>query len=270
MFTARGRMFWLKAYKVPETQRYGKGQAVVNLLNIKDDTVTNIIAVKDFKDYLFMVTKLGQVKKIKMEMFSKPRNSGVRIINLPLDNTDTVVDVKRISDKQEVMIFTRAGQGIRFNSNEVRDMGRSSYGVTGIKLDGKDEVVSMEIALDKSSTILTITEEGYGKRSLVDDYRLTGRACKGVINLSVTDKTGKVVSTLEVNDKDKFVVSTKKGVVIRTGVKDIRVMGRATQGVRVIKLHEGDKVVDIAKLAGEDDIEGDGEDQKGLGQFDKE
>ena len=269
LFTARGRMFWLKAYKVPETQRYWKGQAIVNLLNIKDDSITNVIAVKDFKDYLFMVTKLGQVKKIRMEMFSKPRNSGIRIINLPLDNTDTVVDVKRIRDKQEVMIFTKEGQGIRFNSEEVRDMGRASYGVTGIKLDGKDEVVSMEIASDKNSTILTVAELGYGKRSLVDDYRLTGRACKGVINLNVTDKTGKVVSTLEVNDKDKFVVSTKKGVVIRTGVKEIRVMGRATQGVRIIKLHDGDKVVDIAKLADENEVlEGDPENnQKGLSEF---
>ena len=270
LFTARGRMFWLKAYKVPETQRYGKGQAIVNLLNIKDDNITNVIAVKDFKDYLFMVTKKGQVKKIRMEMFSKPRNSGIRIINLPLDNTDTVVDVKRIKDKQEVMIFTKEGQGIRFNSNEVRDMGRSSYGVCGIKLNGKDEVMSMEIAIDSKATILTITEDGYGKRSLVNDYRLTGRACKGVINLNVTDKTGNVVSTLEVNDKDKFVVSTKKGVVIRTSVKDIRVMGRVTQGVRIIKLHDGDKVVDIAKLADEDEIlEGDPElNQKGLSEFD--
>jgi len=269
LFSARGRLFWLKAYKVPETQRYGKGQAIVNLLNIKDDTITNVIAVNDFKDYLFMVTKLGQVKKIRMEMFAKPRNAGVRIINLPLDNTDSVVDVKRISEKQEVMIFSRNGQGIRFNSSEVRDMGRASYGVCGIKLNGKDEVVSMEIADDPKSTILTIAEHGYGKRSLVGDYRLTGRACKGVINLNITEKTGKVVSTIEVNDKDKFVVSTKKGIVIRTGVKDIRIMGRATQGVRIIKLQDGDKVVDLAKLEGEDEIpEGDGEAQQGLSKFD--
>ena len=254
LFTARGRLFWLKAYKVPETQRYGKGQAIVNLLNIKDDFITNVIAVKDFKDYLFMVTKKGMVKKIRMEMFAKPRNSGVRIINLPLDNTDSVVDVKRIAEKQEIMIFTKDGQGIRFNFDEVRDMGRASYGVTGIKLDGKDEVVSMEITSNPKSTILTIAEHGYGKRSYVEDYRLTGRACKGVINLNATDKTGKIVSTIEVGDKDKFVVSTKKGVVIRTSVKDIRVMGRATQGVRVIKLQDGDRVVDIAKLAGDEEV----------------
>ncbi len=270
LFTARGRMFWLKAYKVPETQRYGKGQAIVNLLNIKDDTVTNVIAVKEFNGYLFIVTKKGQVKKIKLEMFSKPRNSGIRIINLPLDNSDSVVDVKRINDKQEVMIFSLGGQGIRFNSNEVREMGRASYGVCGIKLESKDEVVSMEIAADLKSTILTITEKGYGKRSMVEDYRLTGRAGKGVINLKITDKTGKVVSTIEVGNKDKFVVSTKKGIIIRTGVKDIRVMGRATQGVRIIKLQEGDRVVDIAKLEDEKDIpEGDGESQQGLSKFDE-
>ncbi|MDD5192595.1 MAG: DNA gyrase subunit A [Candidatus Nanoarchaeia archaeon] len=249
LFSARGRIFWLKAYQVPETQRYGKGQAIVNLLSMKDDMITSVIAVKDFKDYLFMVTKKGVVKKIKLEMFAKPRNAGVRIINLPLDNSDSVVDVRRVIQKQDVMLMTKKGLAIRFNSDEVREMGRASYGVTGIKLSANDEVVSMEIVpLDKKGTVLTITEKGYGKRSEMGDYRITGRACKGVINLKVTDKTGNVVSTISVIDRDNFVVSTKKGIVIRTDVKQIRVMGRATQGVRIIKLHEGDKVVDIAKL----------------------
>jgi DNA gyrase subunit A len=274
MFTGRGRLFWLKAYKVPETQRYGKGQAIVNLLNIKDDNISNVIAVKDFSDFLFMVTKKGQVKKIKLSMFAKPRNTGVRIINLPPDNSDIVIDVKRLRQKQEVMLMSKKGQAIRFNSDEVRDMGRSSYGVTGIKLDKNDEVVSLEVAESIKSTILTITEKGYGKRSLVDDYRLTGRAGKGVINLKIShDKTGDVVSTIEVDDKDRFVVSTKKGIVIKTNVKEIRVMGRATQGVRIIKLHEGDRVVDIAKLTKDEDIpEGDGEPdgQKGLSEFEKD
>ncbi|MDP3027586.1 MAG: DNA gyrase subunit A [Nanoarchaeota archaeon] len=255
LFTSRGRLFWLKAYKVPEAQRYGKGQAIINLLNVKDDSVTNVIAVKDFKDYLFMVTKKGQVKKIKMELFSKPRNAGVRIINLPLDNSDSVVDVTRITGNQEVMLMTKEGQAIKFNSDEVRDMGRASYGVTGIKLEKTDEVVSLEIVPeDKKGTILTITEKGYGKRSAIEDYRLTGRACKGVINLKVSEKTGNVVSTISVDDKDNFVVTTKKGIIIRTDVKQIRVMGRATQGVRIIKLQQGDRVGDIAKLAGDKDV----------------
>ena len=248
LFTARGRIFWLKAYKVPEVQRYGKGQALVNLLNIKDDTVTNVIAVKKFEDFLFMATKKGQVKKIKLELFSKPRNAGVRIINLPADNSDEVVGVKRIEKGRDVMLVSKKGQAIKFSSDDVRDMGRASYGVTGIKMDGEDKVVSLEIIKNPSSSILTITGKGYGKRSKVDDYRKTGRAGKGVINLKINDKTGDVVDTIDVNDGDKFVVSTKKGIVIKSSVKDIRVMGRATSGVRIIKLGADDRVSAIAKL----------------------
>ncbi len=248
LFTARGRIFWLKAYKVPEIQRYGKGQALVNLLNIKDDTVTNVIAVKKFEDFLFMATKKGQVKKIKLELFSKPRNAGVRIINLPADNSDEVVGVKRIEKGRDVMLVSKKGQAIKFSSDDVRDMGRASYGVTGIKMDGEDKVVSLEIIKNPSSSILTITGKGYGKRSKVDDYRKTGRAGKGVINLKINDKTGDVVDTINVGDKDKFVVSTKKGIVIKSSVKDIRVMGRATSGVRIIKLGVDDRVSAIAKL----------------------
>jgi len=248
LFTERGRLFWLKAYKVPEMQRYGKGQAVVNLLNIKDDRVTSVIAVNTFADYLFMATQKGQVKKIKLDLFAKPRSSGVRIINLPADNSDVVVDVKKVKEKQEVMLMSKKGQAIRFNADEVRNMGRGSYGVAGIRLGGGDKVVSMEIVGDKALSILTITEKGYGKRSKIDDYRITGRAGKGVINLKVGEKTGDVVSTIEAKDKDKFIVSTMKGIVIKTSVKDIRVMGRATSGVRIIKLGSGDKVVDIARL----------------------
>ena len=254
LFTERGRVFWLKAYKIPETQRYGKGQAVTNLLSIKEDKVTNLIAVKEFKDYLFMATKKGQVKKIKLELFSKPRNTGVRIINLPLDNSDSVIDVKKIVENQEVMLITKKGQAIRFNSNEVRYMGRASYGVTGIKLAINDEVVSTEIIEDTKSSILTITEKGYGKRSRIEDYRLTGRAGKGVINLKINEKTGDVVSSIDITDKDNFVVSTKKGIVIRTSIKGIRIMGRATSGVRIIKLGVGDRVGDMARLDREDEI----------------
>ena len=255
LFTARGKICWLKAYQVPEVQRYGKGQPVANLLSLKEDVVTSVISVNDFKDSLFMVTKKGMVKKIKMELFSKPRNAGVRIINLPLDNSDSVMDVRRAFQSQEVMLFTKKGQAIRFNSDEVRDMGRASYGVCGIKLKANDEVVGMEIVpFDKKGTVLTITEKGYGKRSNIEDYRVTGRACKGIINLKVSEKTGNVVSTISVNDSDNFVVSTKKGIVIRSPVKDMRVMGRATQGVRIIRLQEGDKVVDVAELMRENEI----------------
>lgn len=256
LFTKRGRMFWMKAYTAPETQRYGKGQAIINLLNIKDDVISSVMPVKEFLGYIFMVSEKGMVKKIRLDMFSKPRNTGIRIINLPSDNSDSVIDVKKIVDKQEVMMMTKKGQAIRFNSDEIRSMGRASYGVTGIKLDHNDSVVSMEIVpMEKSNdTILTVTEKGYGKRSEIDDYRLTGRAGKGVINLKVTEKTGNVVSTIAVTSKDTIVVTTKKGIVIRTSTKNLRVMGRATQGVRIINLKPGDGVVDIAKLEETDEI----------------
>ena len=264
LFTRRGRLMWLKAHKVPETQRYGKGQAIVNLLNIKDDEISSVMPVKDFKDYLFMVTKKGMVKKINLSMFAKPRNVGVRIINLPADNSDSVVDVKRIMDKQQVMLMSADGQAIRFNSDEVRNMGRASYGVAGIKLDKGDEVVSMEIVpMEKTkSNILTITEKGYGKRSEIDDYRLTGRAGKGVINLKVSEKTGKVIRTIELDEKDTIVVTTKKGMAIRTKAKAIRVMGRAAQGVRVINLKQGDRVGDVAKLVEVEDVSEIGENKE--------
>jgi len=248
LFSERGRLFWLKAYKVPETQRYGKGQALVNLLSIKDDKITNVMAVKEFEDYLFMATKKGMVKKIKLDLFAKPRSTGVRIINLPLDNSDSVVGVERIKEGIDAMLMTKKGQGIKFNSDDVRSMGRASYGVTGIKMDKGDEVVSLGVVREPTNAILTITDKGYGKRSAIEDYRKTNRAGKGVKNIKITEKTGDVVSTINVKDKDMFVVTTKNGIAIRTNVKDIRVMGRATSGVRIIKLQTGDRVSDIAKL----------------------
>jgi DNA gyrase subunit A len=258
LFTNKGRVYWLKAYQVPEASRYGKGQALVNLLQLKDDFVTSVIAVKKFEDSLFMATRKGQVKKISLENFSKPRASGVRAINLPLDNSDSLVNVKPIIKGQEVMLITAKGQAIRFNSDEVREMGRASYGVTGVKMGERDKVVSLEILPSKESkekpTILTITEKGYGKRSGIEDYRLTGRAGKGVINLKVTEKTGRVVTTSSVTSKDSIVATTAKGIVIRTNIKQIRVMGRATQGVRIMKLQHGDKVTDLVKLQKSEEV----------------
>lgn len=257
LFTERGRVFWLKAYQTPEAQRYGKGQALVNLLNIKDDFITNVISVKKFEDFLFMATKKGQVKKMNLELFAKPRSTGVRAINLPLDNSDGLVGVSRIKEGQEVMLMTAKGQAIRFNSDEVRSMGRSSYGVTGIKMKETDEVVSLQIVHKdkKDESIFTITNKGYGKRSLIEDYRLTGRAGKGVINLKVGEKIGNVVNTIPVMDRDQFIVTTTKGIAMKTPVKGVRVMGRATQGVRVIRLNVGDRVSDIAKIARDDEVE---------------
>jgi len=244
-FTSRGRVYWLKAYQIPEMRRYGKGKALVNLLRLKsDEKIASIMNVDKFENFLIFATKKGHVKKLPLSSLSKPRSTGVRVMNLPAD--DVLISVKPILEGQEVMLITAKGQAIRFNSKEVREMGKSAYGVTGIKLNAADEVVSLEVP--EKESILSITEKGYGKRSKVDDYRLTSRACKGVINLRVTEKTGKVVSTVPVQDKDSIIVTTAKGMVIRTNVKNIRVMGRATQGVRIVKLQHGDRVSDVVKI----------------------
>ncbi len=250
-FTSRGRAYWLKAYDVPASERQGKGKAIVNILNLRDDEkIANVMAVKDFtKDYLLFATTLGIVKKLPLEDLAKPRSSGVRVMSLPEDNSDPLINVRRVADNQEVLLITRNGQAIRFNSDDVRPMGRASYGVKGIELERKDTVVSLEsLPLDGKTTILTVTDKGFGKRSDLVDYRLISRGGKGVINLNTTDKTGEVIASLSVNDKDSVIATTNKGMVIRTSVKDIRVMGRATQGVHVVRLKDGDKVVDIIKV----------------------
>ncbi len=245
-FTTRGRVLWMKAYDIPAAERYSKGKAIVNMLNLKDEKITNVISVKSFNDFLFMATKKGQVKKISLSHFSKPRASGVRAINLPSDNSDSLIGVRIVKKGQEVLLATKKGQAIRFNSDDVREMGRASYGVTGIKLEKDDEVVSLE-TLD-TDAILTITSKGYGKRTAVKDYRKTARAGKGVINLRVSEKTGEVITTVAVDDKDSIIITTAKGIVIRTSLKNIRVMGRAAQGVRIVKLQQGDSVTDLVRM----------------------
>ena len=273
-FTNRGRVYWLKAHEIPETERYSKGKALINLISLKDELITKVISVKKFDDYLFMATKNGVVKKIELKYFSNPRATGVRAINLPPDNSDMLIGIEILKEGQEILLATKKGQAIRFNEKEVRSMGRASYGVTGIKLDkdtenrkfsvsktskGKqevsgDEVVSLEI-LDGKGTIMTVAQKGYGKRSDIEDYRKTGRAGKGVINLKATDKTGNVVKTVSVTDKDSVIITTAKGMIIRTPIKPLRVMGRATQGVRIVKIQEGDKVTDIIKVLEDEDVE---------------
>lgn len=245
-FTTRGRVLWLKAYDIPATERYSKGKAIINLLNLKDERITNVISVKDFDNFLFMATKKGQVKKISLKHFSKPRASGIKAINLPLDNSDELIGVELVKKSQEVSLATKKGQAIRFSSDGVREMGRASYGVTGIKLNKDDEVVSLEVL--NTDAILTITRKGYGKRTAVKDYRKTARAGKGVINLKVSGKTGDVVTTVTVNELDSIIITTAKGMVIRTSLKNIRVIGRATQGVRIVKLQQGDSVTDLIKV----------------------
>ncbi|MDP3881955.1 MAG: DNA gyrase subunit A [Nanoarchaeota archaeon] len=249
-FTSRGRVFWLKANDVPASERQSKGKALVNVLDLREETIANVMAITNFDSgYLMFATKKGQVKKLPLKDLAKPRSTGVRIMNLPVDNSDIIINVRRVIDRQEVLLITKKGQAIRFNSDEVRPMGRASYGVIGIDLAKNDEVVSIEsLPADGKTTILTATTKGFGKRTDLGEYRITGRGGKGVINLDVTDKTGEVISSLSVNDKDSVIVTTTKGMVIRVSMRDLRVMGRATQGVHIVRLKEGDKLADIVKV----------------------
>jgi DNA gyrase subunit A len=248
MFTSLGRLYWLKAYEIPEVARYGKGKPIINLLNIQDE-ITTVMPVKDFKGSLVMVTQKGIIKRVNMEMFSNPRKGGVNAINL---NGDRLIDVELIDGTEELILASKEGMAIRFRASEVREMGRNAYGVTGIKLD-KDDIV-MGVAIyqpqkDKNLSILTVTESGFGKRTPIADYRLTGRACKGVTNINTSDRNGKVVGIEMVNGNDSVIVTTAKGIVIRVSMRDIREMGRATQGVKIIKTSGGDdKVTSVAKV----------------------
>ncbi len=248
-FTSRGRVYWLKANDVPSAERQSKGRAIANLLNLREEKIANVMAITNFDSgYLMFATKLGQVKKLPTKDVSNPRSTGVRIMNLPLDGSDEIINVTRVEDNQEVLLVTKDGQAIRFNTDDVRPMGRASYGVIGIDLGKGDAVVSlMAIPKDLVTTVLTVTKDGYGKRSDLDEYRLTSRAGKGVINIK-TDKTGDVVASVSVNDKDSVILTTTQGIVIRISMKELRVMGRATQGVRIVKLKERDKVVDVVKV----------------------
>ncbi len=255
-FTSRGRLYWLKANDVPASERQSKGKAIVNLLNLRDEAIANVLSVSDFeKGYLMFVTKLGIVKKLPLKDVAKPRSTGVRVMNMPMDNSDTLISVMRVDDKQEVLITSKNGKAIRFNADEVRSMGRSSYGVRGIELNTKDVVVSLvPVEQNKHMSILSITENGYGKRSALDEYRLTGRGGKGVINIRTEDRNGDVIRSLPVTDDSSIIATTTKGMVVRISVDDLREMGRATQGVRIVKLKEGDKVADVVLVADEEVI----------------
>ncbi|MBM3230608.1 DNA gyrase subunit A [Candidatus Pacearchaeota archaeon] len=249
-FTSRGRVFWLKAHDVPASERQSKGKALANVLDIREEAISNVMAVQDFAlGYLMFATKRGMLKKLPLKDVSKPRNAGVRVINLPADGSDTVVNVKIVQDKQEVLLITKKGQAIRFNSDDVRSMGRASYGVIGVDLSKNDDVVALEsLPLKGTTTILTATMKGFGKRTELEEYRVTSRGGKGVITLEVTDRTGDVLTAFGVDGKDSIIATSAKGQTIRVGMKDIRVMGRATQGVRIVDLKDGDKLADVVKV----------------------
>lgn len=255
-FTNRGRVYWLKANEVPAGERQSKGRSLANVLMMKDEIIANVMPLKNFESgYLIFATKLGQVKKLPLKDLSKPRSTGVRIMNLPPDGSDVIINVERIEDKQEVLMITKKGQAIRFNSDEVRQMGRASYGVKGADLSSSDEVVALEaLPTDGKTTILTITTKGFGKRSELDEYRKTSRGAKGVITLKISDKTGPILTALSVDNKDSIIAMTTHGMTIRTTMKNLRVMGRATQGVHVVRLKDNDKLAAVVKVPSEENI----------------
>ncbi len=258
-FTGQGRAHWLKVHQIPAAGRLAKGVAIVNLLKLSPgESVTSSIPVKAFDDktFLVMANRKGLIKKVKLSAFSHPRERG--IIAIKLEKDDYLMGAGLTDGKKEIFLATRQGRAIRFKESLIRDMGRTARGVRGIKLGKKDEVVGMEI-IEPQANVFTLTSNGYGKRTVYSQYRLTGRSCKGVINIKVTSKNGPVIGVTTTTDDDELMVISESGMVVRCSAKDIRVMGRNTQGVRIIKLRGKDKVVSMAKVVAKEE---EGEEEK--------
>ncbi|MDC1325377.1 DNA gyrase subunit A [Ulvibacter sp.] len=267
-FTQKGKCFWMRVFEIPEGSKTAKGRAIQNLINIDpDDKVKAFICTQDLKDeeyinshYVIMATKNGQVKKTPLEQYSRPRTNGINAITIK-DN-DELLEAKLTTGDSQVMLALASGKAIRFEEGKTRPMGRNASGVRGITLAHKDDAVIGMIAVnDKESDILVVSENGYGKRSTLEDYRITNRGGKGVKTINVTEKTGNLVSIKVVLDVDDLMIINKSGIAIRMAVADLRVMGRATQGVRLIKVKEGDSIAAVAKVMHDDDdieeLEGD-------------
>ena len=260
-FTNKGKLHWLKVYKIPEGSRTSKGKAIVNLVNLDaHESIKAIVPVREFRDdqYVVMVTRKGIIKKTELSQFSNVRTNG--IIALSIDEGDELAAAKLTNGKQHVFLCSKSGMSIRFDEEDVRPMGRNARGVKGMDLDEGDIVVGVEALdpLDKTSTILTVTDHGYGKRTELDEYRIQSRGGKGIITMKTTDKTGLVAGTKSVTDKDDLMLITNKGQLIRTRIAEIREMGRNTQGVRLINVNEGESVVGMEHLAEKEEEEGDG------------
>jgi len=254
-FTDLGRAYWLKVHEIPDVGRAARGRSIVNLLaKDKDDKITAFVTVKEYSSdkFLVMATKNGTIKKTVLSAYANVRRGGINAINLVPG--DKLIAVKMTDGNNDLIIGTKNGMAIRFEETKVRDMGRTSTGVRGIKLSPGDEVVGF-IVVRSVSALLVVTDKGYGKRSSIEDYRVTNRGGKGIKTIKAGDKNGKLIALMEVNDKDELVIITTQGMVIRQGLKDIRIMGRNTQGVRVIRLKEDDSIADIAKVVFDDSVE---------------
>ena len=261
-FTQKGKCFWMRVYEIPEGSRISKGRAIQNLINIEqDDKVKAFICTKDLKDedyinqhYVIMATKKGQVKKTSLEKYSRPRINGINAITIR--EGDELLVAKLTNGESQIVMALKSGKAIRFEEAKTRPMGRSASGVRGIRLQhDKDEVIGMVSINDMESNILVVSANGYGKRSKLEDYRITNRGGKGVKTISITDKTGDLVSIKNVNDSNGLMIINKSGIAIRMAVKDLRVMGRATQGVKLINIKKGDSIAAVAKVMHEEQEE---------------
>ncbi|MFV9484675.1 DNA gyrase subunit A, partial [Christiangramia sp. ASW11-125] len=262
-FTQNGKCYWMRVYEIPEGSKASKGRAIQNLINIEpEDKVNAFICTQDLKDedyvnnhFVIMATKKGQVKKTSLEKYSRPRTNGINAITIK--DGDELLEAKLTTGNSQVMLGLKSGKAIRFEESKTRPMGRNASGVRGITLaDDKDEVVGMVSVNEFDSDILVVSENGYGKRSSLEDYRITNRGGKGVKTISVTEKTGQLVAIKNVSDDDDLMIINKSGIVIRMAVENLRVMGRATQGVRLINLKGNDSIAAVAKvLHDEDDVE---------------
>ena len=265
-FTQKGRCYWQKCYEIPEGDKNSKGRAIQNMLNIEpDDAINAVLRVKNFNDeeflqshYVMFATKQGIIKKTRLDAYKNVRAAGVRAINI--NEGDEVVGVRLTNGHNEILLANRNGRAVRFNEDQVRTMGRVSTGVIGMRLDGgDDEVVGMVCVKDpQAETIMVVSENGYGKRSEIEDYRKTNRGTKGVKTLNITEKTGRLVAIKVVTDENDLMIINKSGILIRLKVADVRVMGRATQGVRLINLtKKNDTIASVCKVTSsqEEDVE---------------
>jgi DNA gyrase subunit A len=263
-FTQKGKCFWMRVYEIPEGSKTSKGRAIQNLINIEqDDKVKAFICTQNLKDedyinahYVIMATKKGQVKKTSLEQYSRPRTNGINAITIR--EGDELLEAKLTTGESQVMLALKSGKAIRFEEAKTRPMGRGASGVRGITLaHEEDAVIGMISVNDMESNILVVSENGYGKRSSLEDYRITNRGGKGVKTISITDKTGNLVSIKNVTDEDDLMIINKSGIAIRMAVEDLRVMGRATQGVKLINLKGSDSIAAVAKVMKEEEEESD-------------
>tara|TARA_B100001029_G_C15053113_1_gene452276 strand:- start:95 stop:2518 length:2424 start_codon:yes stop_codon:yes gene_type:complete len=259
-FTQKGKCFWMRVYEIPEGSRTSKGRAIQNLVNIEqDDRVKAFICTQDLKDqdyinnhFVIMATKKGQVKKTSLEKYSRPRANGINAITIRED--DELLEAKLTNGNSQILLAVKSGKAIRFEESKTRPMGRGASGVRGITLaDQNDEVVGMVSVNDMDTNILVVSENGFGKRSNLEDYRMTNRGGKGVKTISITEKTGSLVTLKNVIDEDDLMIINKSGIAIRMAVSDLRVMGRATQGVKLINLKDKDAIAAVAKVMKDDD-----------------